>query len=158
MKGLVIALVVVVVLVVGLGSSYVGRRNEMVTMQEAIRSSWAQVDVALQRRADLIPNLVATVKGYATHEEKAIADVSNARTALMGAKTPQEKIAANDRLSTTLNQMLFLVENYPNLKANENFIRLQDELAGTENRISVERRKYNDAVQRYNTYIRLFPN
>jgi LemA protein len=130
----------------------------MVTMQEAIKSSWAQVDVALERRADLIPNLVATVKGYATHEEKAIADVANARAGLMGAKTPQDRIAANDQLSSTLSRLLVIVENYPNLKANENFIRLQDELSGTENRISVERRKYNDTVQRYNTYIQLFPN
>jgi LemA protein len=158
MKGLVIALVVVVVLVAALGSSYVDRRNEMVTMQEAIRSSWAQVDVALERRADLIPNLVATVKGYATHEEKAISDVANARAGLLSAKAPQDRIAANEQLTGALGRLLVIVENYPNLKANENFIRLQDELSGTENRISVERRKYNDTVQRYNTYIQLFPN
>ncbi len=99
MKGLVIALVVVVVLVAMAGSSYIGRRNEMVAMQEAIRSSWAQVDVALERRADLIPNLVATVKGYATHEEKAIADVANARAGLLNAKAPQDRIAANEQLT-----------------------------------------------------------
>jgi LemA protein len=158
MKFVLIFLVILVVLCAGAGCSYVGRRNDMVTMQEAIKSSWAQVDVALERRADLIPNLVATVKGYATHEEKAIADVANARAGLMGAKTPQDRIAANDQLSSTLSRLLVIVENYPNLKANENFIRLQDELSGTENRISVERRKYNDTVQRYNTYIQLFPN
>lgn len=158
MKIVVAVLLILVVLGCGAGCSYVSRRNDMVTMQEAIKSSWSQVDIALQRRADLIPNLVATVKGYATHEEKAIADVSNARAGLMGAKTPQERIAANDQLSSTLSRLLVIVENYPNLKANENFIRLQDELSGTENRISVERRKYNDSVQRYNTYIQLFPN
>src|ERR1017187_6664628 len=158
MKFVIIALVILVVLAGGAGCSYVGRRNDMAIMKEAIRSSWAQVDVALERRADLIPNLVATVKGYATHEEKAIAVVSNARAGLLNAKAPQDRIAANEQLTGALGRLLVLVENYPNLKANENFIRLQDELSGTENRISVERRKYNDTVQRYNTYIQLFPN
>ena len=158
MKGLIIALVVIVAIVGIAGGSFVSRRNDMVTMQEAIRSAWAQVDVALERRADLIPNLVATVKGFAAHEEKAIEDVAKARAGLLAAKSPQERIAANDQLTGSLGRLLVVVENYPNLKANENFIRLQDELSGTENRISVERRKYNDTVQRYNTYIQLFPN
>jgi LemA protein len=158
MKALIVAAVVLVLICAVAGSSFVSSRNEMVTKREAIKASWSQVENALQRRADLIPNLVETVKGYATHEEKAIADVANARAGLMNAKSPQEKIAANDQLSGTLGRLLVIVENYPNLKANENFIRLQDELSGTENRIAVERKKYNDTVQAYNTYIQLFPN
>ena len=158
MRPLVIALVAVLVLALALGSMYFSRRNEIVSMQEAIRAAWAQVDVAMERRADLIPNLVATVKGYAAHEQKAIEEVAQARSALLGAKTPQGRINANERLDGALGRLLVVVENYPNLKANENFLRLQDELAGTENRIAVERRKYNETVQRYNTYIQLFPN
>jgi LemA protein len=112
----------------------------------------------MQRRADLIPNLVETVKGYAAHEEKVFDDIANARAAMAGAKTPAEKIDANAKVDSALARLLVVVENYPNLKANENFLRLQDELAGTENRIAVERQRYNQAVQDYNTYIQLFPN
>ena len=139
-------------------SSYMDHRNQIVTKREAIKGSWSQVDVVLQRRADLIPNLVQTVKGYATHEEKVFDDLANARAAMMGAKTPAEKIAANGQIDNALGRLFVIVENYPNLKANENFLRLQDELSGTENRIAVERRRYNDVVQDYNTYIQLFPN
>ena len=158
MKILIIVLAVLLVAGLMFGGKYVGIRNELVTSKEAVSAAWAQVDVALQRRSDLIPNLVATVKGFAAHEEKAIADVANARAALGGAKTPQEKINANSQLDGALGRLLVVVENYPNLKADQNFLRLQDELAGTENRIAIERRKYNEIVQAYNTKIQLFPD
>ena len=149
---------VVILFVVILASMYISRRNQMVAMKENVDQAWSQVDVVIQRRADLIPNLVQTVKGYATHEQTVFDDIAKARAALGGARTPSERIAANDQLSGALSRLLVIVENYPNLKANENFLRLQDELAGTENRIAVERRRYNQAVQAYNTYIQLFPN
>jgi LemA protein len=156
-----IALIVVaVLLVIGLifGGKLVGVRNQLVVERESITGAWAQVDVALQRRADLIPNLVETVKGFAAQEQSVMKSVTDARAALIGARTPQEKIQANTQLDGALARLLVVVENYPNLKSNENFLRLQDELAGTENRIAVERRKYNETVQRYNTSIDLFPN
>src|SRR5579872_701560 len=158
MKAVLIVVVVLVLAALVFGGKFVSIRNELVTKKESVNAAWSQVDVALQRRADLIPNLVSTVKGYAKHEETAIADVANARAALVGAKTPQDKIAANGQLDGALGRLLVIVENYPNLKANENFLRLQDELAGTENRIAVERRKYNETVQSYNTKIQLFPD
>jgi len=135
-----------------------GVYNELVTQREAVNAAWAQVDVALQRRADLIPNLVETVKGFAAQERSVIEAVASARAALIGARSPAEKIEANARLDTALGRLLVVVENYPTLRSNENFLRLQDELAGTENRIAVERRKYNEAVQKFNTSIALFPN
>ncbi|SPE33094.1 LemA [Acidobacteriia bacterium SbA2] len=140
------------------GGAYVTSRNEMVRKNEAIKQAWAQVDVVLQRRADLIPNLVATVKGYAQQEQKVFGDIANARTGLLNARTPGEKIAANGQLDGAVGRLLAIVENYPNLKSDQNFRALQDELAGTENRIAVERRRYNEALQDYNTYIGLFPN
>jgi LemA protein len=152
----VVGLLVLVTLIIG--GSYVGSRNEMVRKNEAIKQAWAQVDVVLQRRADLIPNLVATVKGYAAQEVKVFGDVSNARAALLNARTPADKIAANGQLDGALGRLLAIVENYPNLKSNQNFLALQDELAGTENRIAVERRRYNETIQDYNTFIGLFPN
>ncbi len=158
MKVGLIVLGVVVLIALVLGGSLVSAHNQLVTEREAIRGAWAQVDAALQRRLDLIPNLVETVKGAATHEEKVIGEVTAARAAMMGAKTPAEKIQANQQLDGALGRLLVVVENYPNIKANENFLHLQDELAGTENRINVERRKYNETVQKYNTDIALFPS
>ena len=158
MKIALIVVAIVVVLALVFGGQLVSTRNELVTQREAINGAWAQVDVALQRRADLIPNLVETVKGFAAQEKAVIQSVADARAALVGARTPRERIEANTQLDTALSRLLVVVENYPQLKSNENFLRLQDELAGTENRIAVERRKYNEAVQRYNTTIELFPN
>ncbi len=158
MKAAIIILVVLLLAGTVIGAKLVGTRNELVVQRESINASWSQVDVALQRRADLIPNLVETVKGYAKHEQGVFSDIADARKALLSANTPQEKINANTRLDGALGRLLLVVENYPNLKANENFLRLQDELAGTENRIAVERRKYNETVQKYNTTIELFPN
>jgi LemA protein len=140
------------------GGAYVSSRNEMVRKNEAIKQTWAQVDVVLERRADLIPNLVATVKGYAQQEQKVFGDVANARAGLLNARTPGEKIAANGQFDEAIGRLLAIVENYPNLKSDQNFRALQDELAGTENRIAVERRRYNEALRDYNTYIGLFPN
>ncbi len=153
-----IIVVILLVLALILGSSYVGRRNQMAIKREAVNAAWAQVDVVLERRADLIPNLVETVKGFAVHEEQVFGEIARARSALIGAKTPADKIAANGALDSALSRLLVITENYPQLKSNENFLRLQDELAGTENRIAVERRRYNETVQDYNTYISLFPN
>jgi len=158
MKIGVIVLVVVAVLALLVGGAYVSSRNQMVTKNEAVKSSWAQVDVVLQRRADLIPNLVETVKGIAAQEQTVFHDIASARAALLGAQTPTDKIAANGQLDGAIGRLLLLQENYPQLKSNENFLRLQDELAGTENRIAVERKRYNDTLQDYNTFVGLFPN
>jgi LemA protein len=153
---IVLGLLALVCLIVG--GAYLSSRNEMVRKNEAIKQAWAQVDVVLQRRADLIPNLVATVKGYAQQEQKVFGDIANARAGLLNARTPGEKIAANGQLDGVIGRLLAIAENYPNLKSDQNFRALQDELAGTENRIAVERRRYNEALQDYNTYIGLFPN
>jgi len=148
----------VVLLALVFGGMYVSSRNQMVMKNETVKSAWAQVDVVLQRRADLIPNLVETVKGFAAQEQTVFHDIAAARSALLGAQTPADKIAANGQLDGAIGRLLLIVENYPQLKSNENFLRLQDELAGTENRIAVERKRYNDSVQDYNTFIGLFPN
>ena len=158
MKAGLILVVILVVLALIFGSMYVGRRNQMAVKREAVNAAWSQVDVVLQRRADLIPNLVETVKGFAVHEEQVFGEIARARSALIGAQTPADKIAANAQVTSALNRLLAISENYPQLKSNENFLRLQDELAGTENRIAVERKRYNDSVQDYNTFISLFPN
>jgi LemA protein len=156
-KGLIVVILVALIALVVFGQ-YVGVRNTLVTKNEAVKAAWSQVDIVLQRRADLIPNLVETVKGYATQEQTVFGDIAKARSALLSAGSPSEKIAANNQLDAAIGRLLVLVENYPQLKSNENFMRLQDELAGTENRIAVERKRYNDTLQDYNTYIQKFPN
>src|SRR5712691_8117519 len=158
MKRVWTAVVLLGVTALATGLMYVGRRNQMVVKSQAVEAQWHQVDVDLQRRADLIPNLVETVKGYAAQEQTVFGDIAKARSALLSAQTPSERIAANTQLEGSLGRLLAIVENYPQLKSNENFLRLQDELAGTENRIAVERKRYNDTLQDYNTYIQQFPN
>lgn len=158
MKAVVIGLVIVAVIAFAFGGMYVSARNQMVMKNEAVKAAWSEVDVVLQRRADLIPNLVETVKGFAAQEQTVFHDIAEARSKLLGAQTPADKIAANGQLDGAIGRLLVIVENYPQLKSNENFLRLQDELAGTENRIAVERKRYNDALQDYNTFIGLFPN
>jgi len=161
MKGLWIGLgvlgLIVVVLLLGFGS-YVGAKNQMVAKDQDIPLALGNIDVDLQRRADLIPNLVATVKGYANVEETVLTNIANARAGLMTAQTPNEKLAANDRLNVALLPLMRMQENYPQLKSNDQFMRLEDELAGTENRIAVARLRYNAAIRDYNVYIEQFPN
>lgn len=150
-------LVVLVLLVVSVYGFFKGTYNNFVTLDEAVKGSWAQVENQLQRRYDLIPNLVETVKGYAGQEKSVLIEVTNARARVGGAGNVPDKIKANNELSSALSRLLVVVERYPDLKSNQNFMRLQDELAGTENRIAVERRRYNDAVKIYNVAIRSFP-
>jgi LemA protein len=156
-KGLIVVAVIVLILLM-FGGMYVGAKNQMVTKNETIKSAWAEVDNSLKRRADLIPNLVETVKGIAGQEQAVFGEIARARSALLSANTPQDKIAANRQLDSSLGRLLAVVENYPQLRSSENFLRLQDELAGTENRIAVARKRYNDSIQDYNTFIGLFPN
>lgn len=153
-----LAVIVIILIALIFGGMYVSARNQMVRKNETVKSDWAQVDVVLERRADLIPNLVATVKGIAAQEVNVFTAIANARANLINAQTPKDKIAANQQLDGALVKVLALTENYPQLKSNESFLRLQDELAGTENRIAVERKRYDDAIQDYNTYIATFPN
>jgi LemA protein len=140
------------------GGWLVGKYNTIQKMTVAVDQSWGQVQNVLQRRADLIPNLVQTVKGYAAHEKDVLSNIASARAALGGAKTPAEAMKANGELTSALSRLLVVVENYPNLKADTQFTRLMDELAGAENRIAVERKRYNDAIGAYNSYIVTFPN
>jgi LemA protein len=154
--GIIVLIVVGFALLLG-GCEFVQSRNKLATERESINGEWSQVDADLQRRADLIPNLVETVKGYAKEETGIYESLANARAALIGAKSPQEKIDANQQLTGALGRLLVVVENYPNLKANENFKQLQFSLEGTENRILQARRRYNEAVQKYNTDLQLFP-
>jgi LemA protein len=156
-KGLIVIIILVLIALFAFGQ-YVSVRNTLVTKNEAVKAQWSQVDIVLQRRADLIPNLVQTVKGYAQQEVTVFGDIANARARLLSATTPADKIAANGQLDGALGRLLAISENYPQLKSNENFLQLQDELAGTENRIAVERKRYNDALQDYNTYLKQFPN
>src|SRR5450432_327063 len=127
--------------------SYVSARNQMVAKDQFVKSQWSEVDVQLQRRADLIPNLVETVKGFTKEESTVFGDIANARAGLLNAQGPEAKIAANGRLDSAFGRLLALTENYPQLKSNEQFLRLQDELSGTENRISVARRHYNEILR-----------
>jgi LemA protein len=144
---------VVAIIVLAFMSSY----NGFVSAEENVNQSYSQIQNQLQRRMDLIPNLVNTVKGYAAHEEKVIKDISDARAQLAGAKSPASQAKANDQLSGALNRLLVVSENYPDLKANQNFTQLMDELAGTENRIAVARRDYNSEVATYNKKVKKFP-
>lgn len=156
--GVVVVVVLVALMVFG---SYISARNQMVAKQVAVQTQWANVQTQLQRRSDLIPNLVATVKGYATHEETVFADVANANAGLLNAQktnNPKAEIQANGQLDSALGRLLMLTQAYPTLKANQNFLALQDQLEGTENRIAVERRRYNETLQDYNTFVQQFPN
>ena len=156
-KIIIVILVVIALLVVSLYSFFAGNYNNFVRLDQAVKSSWAQVENQLQRRYDLIPNLVETVKGYAKQEKDVMIEVTNARARVGGATSVPDKIAANNELSGALSRLLLVVERYPDLKSNQNFLHLQDELAGTENRIAVERMRYNEAVKAYNQAIKSFP-
>ena len=152
------SLIVIIVIVLLLGGLLIGSYNGMVSKREAVDTAYSNLDVTLQRRADLIPNLVNTVKGYTNHETAAIEQVTNARTKYLNSSSTDEKIEANNEISKALSNLLVVVENYPDLKASTNFTQLSDELSGTENRIAVARRDYNDAVKTYNLSIKQFPN
>jgi len=153
--GVVGVLVLVVLMIFG---SFVSARNQMVAKDQNVKAAWSEVDVQLERRADLIPNLVETVKGFTKEESTVFGDIANARAGLLNAQGPQAKIAANGQLDSALGRLLMLTENYPQLRSSDQFMRLQDELAGTENRIAVARKRYNDALQDYNTFVLQFPN
>jgi LemA protein len=160
-KGFWIAIGVIGVLVLcvlmGFGS-YISARNQIVALDQTVKAKWSEVDIQLERRADLIPNLVETVKGFTKEESTVYGDIANARAGMLNAQGPQEKIAANGKLDSALGRLLLLTENYPQLRSSDQFMRLQDELAGTENRISVARMRYNQSIQDYNTFILQFPN
>src|SRR5436305_5524895 len=156
-KSLIVIITLLLIALLSFGK-YVSVRNTLVSKNEAVKSAWSQVDVVLERRADLIPNLVETVKGITKQEQTVFGEIAQARSQLLSASTPADKIAANQHLDGALGRLLAIAENYPQLKSNENFLRLQDELAGTENRIAVERRRYNDTLQDYNTYVQMFPH
>jgi LemA protein len=158
-KGLKIALVVIgIILLIGIGFAkwVISGYNNVIAMDENVKGKWAQVENQLKRRYDLIPNLVETVKGYAAHEKDLFKHIADARTKYFQADSVKEKIKASNQLEGVLSRLLLLQERYPDLKANESFLKLQDSLEGTENRIAVERKRYNDAVQALNTYIRTF--
>ena len=153
--GVVAVLILVVLMVFG---SYVSARNQMVAKDQVVKAAWSEVDVQLERRADLIPNLVETVKGFTKEESTVFGDIANARAGMLNAQGPAAKIAANNQLDGAIGRLLLLTENYPQLRSSDQFMRLQDELSGTENRISVARKRYNDALQDYNTFVLQFPN
>jgi LemA protein len=160
-KGLLAVLGFVGLLILALlmvGCSYVTAKNQMVAKDQAVKTAWSDMDVQLQRRADLIPNLVETVKGFTKEESTVFGDIANARAGMLNAQGPAAKIQANGQLDGAIGRLLLLTENYPQLRSSDQFMRLQDELAGTENRIGVARKRYNDALQDYNTFILSFPN
>lgn len=158
MKGFkLIGIVILVLLLIGI-TYVIGKRNTFITMEEDIKASYAQVENQLKRRADLIPNLVNTVKGYAKHEKEIFENIANARSKLLSAKSPSEVFDSANELNSALGRLLAIAENYPNLKADATFIRLMDELAGTENRIAVERKRYNDRVMEFNKAVKVFPS
>ncbi len=157
MRTLWIVLGVVVLLVVLVVGSFIGNYNSLVTQSEAVDGQWAQVEVQLQRRFDLIPNLVETVKGYAAHEQEIFTAVADARARMAGASSPAQQVEAANQMESALGRLLVVVENYPDLKADSTFQSLFDELAGTENRLATERMRFNNLVRDYNTAIRRFP-
>lgn len=148
---------VILGIIMALTLKVIGWKNHLVELDEQVKKSWANIDNQLQRRMDLIPNFVETVKGYAAHESDVLVKVTEARASVAGASSPKEQIESNNQLSSALSRLLVVVEKYPDLKANQNFMALQDELAGTENRISVERKRYNDAVNKFNSTRRKIP-
>lgn len=152
-KSLLVIIGIIVILAVSFGGSY----NKLAILDEDVKGAWAQVDNRLKERADLIPNLLETVKGYASHEKEIIEDISEARTRYSNASTPQEFAEADAEFSNAINSLNIIVENYPDLKANQNFADFQTELTGTERRISTERMRYNDSVKEFNSTIRRFP-
>lgn len=154
---LIISIVIIVVIIFSLFSWFINTRNQLVSLEENIDAAWAEIDNQLQRRSDLIPNLVETVKGFAAQEEEVFTNIADARAKLAGAGSVQETAEGYNELQGALSRLLVVVENYPELKSNENFIRLQDELAGTENRLAVARKRYNETVQQFNRRIRMFP-
>jgi LemA protein len=156
-KGILVVVAVLLVGVLLLAGAAVSNYNTLVSLNADVDNKWAQVENQLQRRNDLIPNLVETVKGFAAQEQKVFGDIADARARMAGARSPQEVMDANQELEGALARLLLVVERYPELRSNENFLRLQDELAGTENRIAVERQRYNDGVTGYNVKIRSFP-
>jgi LemA protein len=156
-KSAIVLITILAIILLSVGK-YISVKNTLVAKNEAVKTAWSQVDIVLQRRADLIPNLVETVRGYAKQEQTVFGDIAKARSQLLSAGTPEQKISANAQLDGALGRLLLIVENYPQLKSNENFLRLQDELAGTENRIAVERQRYNDTLKDYNVYVQQFPN
>ncbi|MFC1478144.1 LemA family protein [Candidatus Margulisiibacteriota bacterium] len=157
MKNFGVVLVVLLIILITAGGWFFGTRNNLIGMDENIKAKWAQVENQMQRRYDLIPNLVNTVKGYARHEKEIFTQIAEARAKLAGAKTVRNKIRASNAMEGALSRLLVIVERYPNLKASANFTRLMDELAGSENRMAVARKFYNEAVQVYNRTIRMFP-
>jgi LemA protein len=153
--GIVGVLVLAMLMVFG---SFKSAQNQMVAKDQAVKAAWSEVDVQLERRADLIPNLVETVKGFTKEESTVFGDIANARAGMLNAQGPAAKIAANGQLDGALGRLLLLTENYPQLRSSEQFMRLQDELSGTENRIGVARKRYNDRIEEYNTFVLQFPN